>query len=404
VNGAGDGCDGAVDAVVAGSTSAEVVAGSDAAASDATCGTGNNAAGTPCVVNTAADECEVPDGDCSFVPAVAAVPPTDVAAVPPANVTATTCAFTPASCAGTGPAASSCAVNAGATGCDGAVAAVLAGSTTAEACAAVEGSQTEAKGGQKAKEVRTKIKTEGLNQGQIEEAKLRCAGVVEETFTEVSRYNAGSDGLTKQMTTIVSVLQRKATDINNAKWAIAACGLGAAMAISFGFIFVMSFCATLIIWATLWACWLGFFILTLIFAHSAGLLDEWMKTIEDETGWDVYSTPAVNATLTKGVDDFLSKVSFGQGGAADGEQGGSVPSLVLFKALSYVFLVLFLVYPCFLLALRKQIRLAIELVREAGHTIMRMKFILFYPLFTYFWMCAAFTIGCRHARHRMAGH
>ena len=101
VNSAGDGCDGAVAAVVAGSTSAAVDAGSTTAASAATCGAGNDLGGTPCAVNANTDGCEVTTGQCSFVPAFAADPPADIAADPPADVAATTCAFTPASCVGT---------------------------------------------------------------------------------------------------------------------------------------------------------------------------------------------------------------------------------------------------------------------------------------------------------------
>lgn len=69
---------------------------------------------------------------------------------------------------------------------------------------------------------------------------MRCEGVVEEKKTEIARYDAGTQDMTKQFSGAAGLISRSGKDIWHARWAIISGGFFAATLISFAFIVTMS--------------------------------------------------------------------------------------------------------------------------------------------------------------------
>jgi Cu/Zn superoxide dismutase len=243
------------------------------------------------------------------------------------------------------------------------------------------------------REIRTPIDTTGMNHRQVERALLQCKGVVEETSTVVSRYNAGSGEMTGVLSGVLSIISRLWDDIYNGAYAILVCGPIMAGTISFLFIVFMSNFARLIIWVTIISCEIALLVMFAVFAYYAGMFEQWIdelvsvqsnNTLQSAAAAGVQALDATQAQ----VGDYLDK-------AAGDDSKSSEPTItdpkVYWEILAWITAVVCVLYPLVVLAVRRQIRLAIALVKEAGRTLRQMKMLLFYPFFTYMWVAAFFV-------------
>ena len=239
-------------------------------------------------------------------------------------------------------------------------------------------------------ERRASIPTNGMNDAQIEIALLACAGVVEETKITTQRFNAGSGELNGVLTGVLSILSRTWEDIKNAAGPIVFCGPVLAAIVSFLFIFFMSRFAGLIIYTVLFFCELSLLVLAIVTAYQAGFLATVMVKLTNEPGGN--STGAqVALAATAAIDEQQAQVGefLSAHGNGDDETNGEeaeVEPLFWWEIACYITGGLAVIYPCIVIALRKQINLAIQLVKEAGRTLSRMRIIMLYPFFTYAWV------------------
>jgi hypothetical protein len=242
-------------------------------------------------------------------------------------------------------------------------------------------------------ERRTPIPTAGMNEAQVEKQLLRCPGVVEETVVTTQRFNAGSGELNGVLTGVLSILSRTWEDIRNGGGPIIFCGPFLAALVSFLFILFMSRFAALIIWTVILCCELALLVLATVSAYQAGFLSTLMVELQNQSANSSHAAAAVAATQAidqtqAQVGEFLS--AHGNGEDDTGGEEAPVEPLFWWELMCYVTGVLAALYPCIVLALRKQIKLAIQLVKEAGRTLSRMRLLMFYPFFTYMWV-AIFT-------------
>ena len=197
------------------------------------------------------------------------------------------------------------------------------------------------------------------------------------------------------LTGVLSVLSRTWSDITNAGWAIVVCGPFLAAMVSFLFIFMMSQFGGLIIWTTLFGCELALLVLALASAHQAGFLDAAMVKLQEEAGNTSLAAGAVVAAAAvdqaqAAVQSGLEKAGHGAEDSTADEESEEDKVLFWWQLACYVTSALSALFPCIILALRKQIKLAIQLIKEAGRTLSRMKLLLFSPFFTYFWLLVFF--------------
>eukprot|EP01052_Picozoa_sp_SAG31_P032883 SAG31_NODE_3652_length_4023_cov_12.151886_5_plen_375_part_00 len=230
----------------------------------------------------------------------------------------------------------------------------------------------------------------GCSQESVDNELLTCPGVVEQESVEVQRYNAGTQGLTKQFAGITGKLTRSAKDIWNARWMVFIGGVVLAALIGGAFISFMSLFAYIIVWTTLHALWFVIFCGLILTTAKAGTLDTVFAEGIDKSGMSPNSTATVK--VKAGVDKFLKQANSAGKGVADQGQIDEDQEALLWMYASWANLGAFIIYPLILCILRKRINLAIELVKEAGRSIMRMKFVLIFPL----WCGAAFASShCR---------
>ena len=243
-------------------------------------------------------------------------------------------------------------------------------------------------------ELRTPIDTAGMNHKQVERALLNCNGIVEDIQTTVQKYNAGSGEMTGLLTGVLLVITRIWNDTYNASVAIVLCGPVLSALLSFGFICFISQFAAVLIWTTIVCCELAIIVLFAACAYQAGMLQEIVDQLQTSqyngtfdltaaAGADAIDT--AQAQIGTAMDQTARDGTSGQVG-----QSSVTDPVIYWKIAAYASGTLALIYPLVVCVVRRQIKLAIALVKEAGRTLRRMKLLLLYPFFSYFWVVLLF--------------
>jgi len=211
---------------------------------------------------------------------------------------------------------------------------------------------------------------------------LGCTnGVIHRTMIEDAEYTEGTESMSDTLTTYSAWLNQAGADVYNSATLIIFMGPVLAAVAAFFFIFFMSYFAGILIWTTLIALQFIFIAATLFMSWQCGYLQDALEGVINTTSAD-----ASNDTWA-GVagDGATTAQAFLEGYSAFGEtdEEATESNEVIWMVAFWVCLILTVVYFFALLGLRQQIKLAIELVKEAGRTVRKMPAALFYPLFTY---------------------
>ena len=124
---------------------------------------------------------------------------------------------------------------------------------------------------------------------------------------------------------------------------------------------------------------------TFFFGWQAGYLESVVDSFISKTGTSDNSTnsstsfaTAFGDGATTGMQFLETYDSFGDTDATAAESNNTIWVIAF-----WVMCVLSVIYLVLLCILRSHIRLAIALIKETGCTLRKMKFLLFYPFFTY---------------------
>ena len=249
--------------------------------------------------------------------------------------------------------------------------------------------------------MRTALDTKDKNKGQIEVILATCEGTVEIQSQSVQRMQGGSDKLSGSLTGVIAFVTQILSDVSASWWLIVGLGPIASAVISFGFIMSMMIFAPIIVWLTVLGCAVFGIAISGFLTWKAGFLDGYITKISDtvhtHTGVNLTAANAAASAQLSSIstDASASATSFaaeyGVDGTGQGLNPGDIPTandIYKYAAfVSYAFTVLAILAPCLF---RKQIRLCIALIQEAAASIRKMKGLLFYPFFTYFWIFVMF--------------
>jgi len=192
-------------------------------------------------------------------------------------------------------------------------------------------------------------------------------GAIKRVQVETARYTEGTDDMTTMFTSFSSWVSQSFADIYNAMSLIIVMGPVAGGVFAFAYILFMTYCAGLIIWIVLIAVQLLFVLLTLFVAWQCGYLETAMVSL------------GFNVTVTETTQAFLETYSaFGETDAAATETNQTLWVIAFWTT----FLLTIFYFFC-IIGLRKQIRLATALIKEAGLSISKMKTMLLFPFWTY---------------------
>jgi hypothetical protein len=220
-------------------------------------------------------------------------------------------------------------------------------------------------------------------------------GVIKRVVTSTAEYTQGTEKMAAFMTSFVVYVENLIADVRNCWYVVIAMGPVAGAVISFGFIFGMSYGANRIVWWTLYALQGVLILACIFFAWQAGYLESlFQKLIPAGPDGSFSGDADEKGKVAMAVTDVAhSATSFLQTYRPFGETNESAEDTneILWTIAFWVGTILTLVYGCLVLALRKQIQLAIELIKEAGRTVRKMKSLLIFPFFTYFWTFALFA-------------
>lgn len=206
-------------------------------------------------------------------------------------------------------------------------------------------------------------------------------GVIHRTQITEAEYTEGTEDMSSALTTYSAWLNQAGSDVYNASELIIIMGPVLSAVTAFCFILFMSYFAGVLIWTTLIALQIIFIVATLFMSWQCGylqsLLDGIINTTSTETGNSTWSAVAGDGATT--AQAWLE----GYSAFGETDEEATESNEIIWMIAFWVSLILTVVYFCALLALRKQIKLAIELVKEAGRTVRKMPLALFYPMFTY---------------------
>ena len=192
-------------------------------------------------------------------------------------------------------------------------------------------------------------------------------GAIKRVQVETARYTEGTDDMTTMFTSFSSWVSQAFADIYNAMSLIIVMGPVAGGVFAFAYILFMTYCAGPIIWIVLIAVQLLFVLLTLFVAWQCGYLETAMVSL------------GFNVTVTETTQAFLETYSaFGETDAAATETNQTLWVIAFWTT----FLLTIFYFFC-IIGLRKQIRLATALIKEAGLSISKMKTMLLFPFWTY---------------------
>jgi hypothetical protein len=227
------------------------------------------------------------------------------------------------------------------------------------------------------------------NAGELEQKMLLCSeGVIQRTQTSVAEYTEGTEDMSAKMTTFMAWFQQAWADVYNAQSVVLIMGPVAGAAISFVFILVMSRCAGLVVWVTLICVQVFLLVLCLFMAVQCGYLDQLVENLvtsannNSATEWQVAAGDGAETAQA-----FLEQY----GAFNDQDPEKSEANKTIWVVGFWVIVAFTLVYFVLMCILKKQIRLAIELIKEAGRTITKMNSLLLYPFFTYAMVFAWFA-------------
>jgi choline transporter-like protein 2/4/5 len=214
-------------------------------------------------------------------------------------------------------------------------------------------------------------------------------GVIERTQISSAVYTQGSEELTGFLTNFIMYAEGLMRDVANCWFVILALGPVASGIISFFFILFMSCFAGVLIWWTLFCVFVVLVVASVFFAWQAGYLDD---VIAEMTSSNTTDLALINQTLDV-VDVAESATSYLEQYMPFGEtdEDAAESLQVLWAIAFWTTSFLSLLYVCVVCALTSQIKLAIELIKEAGRTVRKMKTLLLYPFFTYFWVFVLFV-------------
>lgn len=206
-------------------------------------------------------------------------------------------------------------------------------------------------------------------------------GVIHRTQTQEAAYQEGTEEMSGTLTTYSAWLAQAGADVYNSYELIILMGPVLAAVAAFLFIFLMSYFAGLLIWTTLIALQFVFIAITLFMSWQCGYLQDALEGLVNTTA------PEASNDTWAGVagDGATTAQAFLESYSAFGEQDAEATESneIIWMIAFWVSLILTIVYFFALLGLRQQIKLAIELIKEAGRTVRKMPMALFYPLFTY---------------------
>eukprot|EP01050_Picozoa_sp_SAG11_P010124 SAG11_NODE_997_length_6241_cov_7.990557_2_plen_1284_part_00 len=220
-------------------------------------------------------------------------------------------------------------------------------------------------------------------------------GIVDRTVTTETTYTAGTDDLSGMMTSAFSYVQQIFADVKNATVVIIAMGPIGAGTLGFGFIYIMSWIPGLIVWTTIVGVQMCLIVLTLFCFWMGGFFDQALENLTTSLASAANGTAITNATVitTQLTDVAANAQSFLENYDFYGDNAGEseYTNQTLWTVASWVMLALTVLYLVVICCVCKHIKLAIALVRETGLTLRKMKSLLLYPFFTYFWISIVFS-------------
>ena len=211
---------------------------------------------------------------------------------------------------------------------------------------------------------------------------LGCTeGVIHRTMVEEAEYTEGTEDMSSSLTSYTAWLQQAGSDVVNSTALIIIMGPVLSAIAAFGFIYLMSYFAGVLIWTTLIALQFIFIAATLFMSWQCGYLQSALEGLINSTA----ESTGGNSTWTDVGGGAQSGQAFLESYSAFGEtdEAASESNETIWIVAFWACFIFTVVYFFALLGLRAQIRLAIELIKEAGRTVRKMKTILLYPLLTY---------------------
>ena len=211
---------------------------------------------------------------------------------------------------------------------------------------------------------------------------LGCTtGVIHRVVVEEAEYTEGTEDMSASLTSYTAWVAQAGSDVYNSTALIIIMGPVLAALVSFAFIFFMSYFAGVLIWTTLITLQFVFIAATLFMSWQCGYLQDALEglinTTSTETGNSTWSAVAGDGATT--AQAFLE----GYSAFGETDEEATESNETIWMIAFWVCLIFTVVYFFCLLGLRKQIKLAIELIKEAGRTIRKMPMCLLYPMFTY---------------------
>lgn len=185
--------------------------------------------------------------------------------------------------------------------------------------------------------------------------------IVEVNNTQVIKRPAQPNILFDKINSAASLWGRWFGDLQRASWVILVCGIIIAVVISFAFLFFLKTCAGCMVWTTIFLTIIMSITITLFLYGKAGILSpELAQSLADQAGVNTaFSSEAVPQQLLKS-DQNSEK----------------------FKYAAWVFTAGTIVLICLVIAVRKQIKDAIKIIKKASAAVGSRPFIIFYPLVT----------------------
>ena len=239
------------------------------------------------------------------------------------------------------------------------------------------------------------------NEGQMEK-KLNTfckQGVIKREVTNTAEYTQGTETMTKYMTSFVMYFESLMADVTHCWFVILGMGPLLAGVMSFLFIFLLSFYAGTIIWWTLYAMQATLGLICVFFSYQCGYLETLFVKLkakladDDNSGsWyvddDTDGGPMAVENVASSATNFLENYgAFGD----DDDGDSSDTSMKMWTVAFWVAFLVFLISFCLLIAMRKHIQMAVELIKEAGRTVRKMKSLMVFPFFSYFFIFLFFS-------------
>lgn len=192
-------------------------------------------------------------------------------------------------------------------------------------------------------------------------------GAIKRVQVSTARYTEGTADMSAQFTSVSAWINQAFADIFNALTLIIVMGPVCGGVLAFSYILFMTQFAGTIIWLVLLSVQLMLILLTLAVAWQCGYLES------------VLTLFGINITIdTTDISFMETYAAFG-----DSSEESTTATITMWVIAFWIVFLMTIFYFCCLIGLRQQIRLATELIREAGNTVNKMKTMLLYPFFTY---------------------